>query len=42
MAFGVLAAASGGRIEIDDPAAADVSFPGFWSLLERVRSEGVA
>jgi len=33
MAFGVLGAAPGNRIEVDDPAAADVSFPGFWALL---------
>lgn len=33
MAFGVLAALPGSRIEIDDRACADVSFPGFWSLL---------
>jgi 3-phosphoshikimate 1-carboxyvinyltransferase len=33
MAFGVLAALEPNEIEIDDPAAADVSFPGFWALL---------
>lgn len=36
MAFGVLGALPGNRIEVDQPAAAGVSFPGFWSLLERV------
>jgi 3-phosphoshikimate 1-carboxyvinyltransferase len=35
MAFGVLGAAPGNRITVDDPGAADVSFPGFWPLLER-------
>ncbi len=33
MAFGVLGAAPGNRIEVDEPGAADVSFPGFWALL---------
>lgn len=33
MAFGVLAGVPGNRIEIDDPGVADVSFPGFWSLV---------
>jgi len=33
MAFGVLGALDRNQIEIDDPAAADVSFPGFWTLL---------
>ncbi len=36
MAFGVLGAAPGNRITVDDPGAADVSFPGFWPLLERL------
>jgi 3-phosphoshikimate 1-carboxyvinyltransferase len=36
MAFGVLGALPGNRIVVDDPAAADVSFPGFWQLLARV------
>jgi len=27
---------AGNRIEVDDPGAADVSFPGFWELLGRV------
>ncbi len=49
MAFGVLAAAAGefdgaGRaarsaIHIDQPAAADVSFPGFWELLHATAAE---
>src|SRR5690606_36945280 len=38
MAFGVLAA-SGHDIEIDDPGAADVSFPGFWPLVERITAQ---
>ena len=37
MAFGVLGAIPGNAIEIDDPACVDVSFPGFWALLERMR-----
>ena len=36
MAFGVIGAVKGNRIEVDDRGAADVSFPGFWSLLERL------
>jgi 3-phosphoshikimate 1-carboxyvinyltransferase len=35
MAFGVLGGAPGNRITVDEPGAADVSFPGFWPLLER-------
>jgi 3-phosphoshikimate 1-carboxyvinyltransferase len=38
MAFGVLGALPGNRIEIDDPSVVDVSFPGFWELLERLGS----
>lgn len=36
MAFGVLGAAKGNSIEIDDPACVDVSYPGFWADLSRV------
>lgn len=36
MAFGVLAASGPHDIEIDDPGAASVSFPGFWDLLDRL------
>ncbi|MDE2652271.1 MAG: 3-phosphoshikimate 1-carboxyvinyltransferase [Gemmatimonadota bacterium] len=36
MAFGVLGAAPGCDIRVDDPGVADVSFPGFWRLLTRV------
>ena len=36
MAFGVLGAAPDALIEVDEHAAADVSFPGFWELLDRV------
>ncbi len=39
MAFGVLGAAPGCDIPVDDPGVADVSFPGFWRLLERVGDE---
>ena len=38
MAFGVLAASGPHAIEIDDPGAADVSFPGFWDMLARLRA----
>ncbi|MDP2959360.1 MAG: 3-phosphoshikimate 1-carboxyvinyltransferase [Longimicrobiales bacterium] len=37
MAFGVLGALAENRISLDDPEAADVSFPGFWPLLRSVR-----
>jgi 3-phosphoshikimate 1-carboxyvinyltransferase len=37
MAFGVLGAIPGNAIEIDDPGCVDVSFPGFWALLEQMR-----
>jgi 3-phosphoshikimate 1-carboxyvinyltransferase len=36
MAFGVLGAQPGNRIDVDDPAAASVSFPAFWGLLRRI------
>jgi 3-phosphoshikimate 1-carboxyvinyltransferase len=36
MAFGVLAALGSNEIEIDDPGAADVSFPGFWTLFQQL------
>jgi 3-phosphoshikimate 1-carboxyvinyltransferase len=36
MAFGVLGALPGNHIVVDDPDAADVSFPGFWTLLREV------
>ena len=35
MAFGVLGATPRCELEIDDPAVAGVSFPGFWDLLAR-------
>ena len=38
MAFGVLGATPDCNLEVDDPAVADVSFPGFWKLLERVQT----
>ncbi|HUF75538.1 MAG TPA: 3-phosphoshikimate 1-carboxyvinyltransferase [Longimicrobiales bacterium] len=40
MAFGVLGAVARNRIDIDDRGAADVSFPGFWTLLDRLAGEG--
>ncbi len=36
MAFGVLGALPGNRITVDEPEAADVSFPEFWDLLGAV------
>jgi 3-phosphoshikimate 1-carboxyvinyltransferase len=36
MAFGVLSATAGADISIDDPECVAVSYPGFWSDLERV------
>jgi 3-phosphoshikimate 1-carboxyvinyltransferase len=36
MAFGVLGSIGSNDVEIDDPGAADVSFPGFWALLARL------
>ena len=38
MAFGVLGALPGNNIEIDDPDCVAVSYPGFWSDLQRVTS----
>ena len=38
MAFGVLGAATGGRIEVDDPACVSVSYPTFWDDLRRAAS----
>lgn len=41
MAFGVLGATPGCRIDVDVPQVADVSFPGFWRLLDQlVRTSG--
>ena len=37
MCFGVLGATPGCDIRVDDPGVADVSFPGFWKLLARLR-----
>lgn len=36
MGFGVLGAIPGNELEIDDPAAADVSFPKFWHVLDGI------
>ena len=38
MAFGILGAATGNAIRIDDPACVAVSYPAFWSDLARVTS----
>ncbi len=42
MAFGVLGALPGNRIEVQDRSVVDVSFPGFWELLGRLSSPGDA
>jgi 3-phosphoshikimate 1-carboxyvinyltransferase len=39
MAFGILGAATGNAIEIDDPECVTVSYPGFWRDLARVTSQ---
>lgn len=36
MSFGILGAMPGNQIQIDDPECVAVSFPGFWSTLDRV------
>lgn len=40
MAFGVLGAIPGNRIEVEDPDVADVSFQGFWECLRRLTISG--
>jgi 3-phosphoshikimate 1-carboxyvinyltransferase len=40
MAFGVLGALPGQRVEVDHPGTADVSFPGFWELLKSLSIPG--
>lgn len=42
MAFGVLAAAPGCEIAVDDPGVANVSFPGFWRMLAQVADAAAA
>lgn len=37
MVFGVLAAQAGNEIQVSGREAVEVSFPGFWTLLERLR-----
>ena len=39
MAFGVLAALPRNRIRIDEPAVVDVSFPDFWTILQRLATD---
>lgn len=39
MAFGVLAARPGNEIEVDDPACAAVSYPGFWEVLRELTGD---
>lgn len=36
MAFGLLSAVPGCRVEVDDPACVAVSYPGFWDDLDRL------
>jgi 3-phosphoshikimate 1-carboxyvinyltransferase len=40
MAFGVLGAMAGNQVQVDEPEAADVSFPGFWEMLGRAATGG--
>ena len=40
MAFGVLGATPGCDVTVGDPAVTDVSFPGFWGLLDQVAGWG--
>lgn len=42
MAFAVLGALPGSRVQIDDPACVDVSFPGFWATLDRLAGRRAA
>jgi 3-phosphoshikimate 1-carboxyvinyltransferase len=42
MVFGVLGAVPGNRIEVVGRDAVDVSFPGFWALLDRLGGRGEA
>jgi 3-phosphoshikimate 1-carboxyvinyltransferase len=39
MAFGILGAADGNDIQIDDRDCVGVSYPGFWNDLARVRAQ---
>ncbi|MGH7449132.1 MAG: 3-phosphoshikimate 1-carboxyvinyltransferase, partial [Longimicrobiales bacterium] len=39
MSFGVLAAATGGAVRVDDPAAVAVSFPDFWDVMAGLAAE---
>ncbi|MEE8581252.1 MAG: 3-phosphoshikimate 1-carboxyvinyltransferase [Myxococcota bacterium] len=39
MAFGILGALPGVEIDIDEPACVEVSYPGFWEDLARIRSQ---
>jgi len=41
MAFGVLAARPENRIRIDDPGCVEVSFPGFWNVLQQLTGRHV-
>ena len=36
MAFAVLSKLEGAKIEIDDPTLSDISFPGFWEVLDKL------
>jgi 3-phosphoshikimate 1-carboxyvinyltransferase len=37
MSFAVAALSSAGAVEIDDARCADISFPGFFDLMEKMR-----
>ena len=39
MAFGVLAALPGNRIYVDEPEVVNVSFPDFWTILQRLATD---
>jgi 5-enolpyruvylshikimate-3-phosphate synthase len=37
MAFGVLGSLQGNTVQMDDPDCVDVSFPGFWDVLDTLQ-----
>jgi 3-phosphoshikimate 1-carboxyvinyltransferase len=37
MSFGILGALAGNHVEVDDPSCVAVSYPGFWTDLQRVQ-----
>lgn len=42
MAFGILGTLPGNDISIDTPEVVDVSFPGYWDLLDQLSGQGAA